>query len=209
MKFLSTTFILLTATFFSVDAAAFPLLFGKKEEQNITINDFPKWMGALDKTDDEFKSYQKKCEAGSKKFFCNIQDWLVFVETLKDKSKKEQLKAINNFANKYQYILDIDNWGVSDYWESPGEFLFKSGDCEDYAIIKYFSLKQLGFKLEDMRIVVLFDNNLQIYHSVLAVNLDNEVYILDNQLTNVTRARNIYHYNPIYSINESYWWRHL
>ena len=209
MKLLTTTVFLIFTAFLSVDAAAYPRLFGKGEVTNSDIDEFPKWIEAIEKKEDEYSSYQKKCEAGSKVFFCNIKDWRNFLSTLKGKPAMDQVRAVNKFANSRKYILDIDNWGKTDYWESPGEFLFKNGDCEDYAIIKYFSLKELGFDVSNLRIVVLMDNNLGIYHSVLATYLGDEIYILDNQIKNTTNSKNIYHYAPVYSINENNWWRHM
>ena len=44
-----------------------------------------------------------------------------------------------------------------------------SGDCEDYAIAKFFALRQLGFGAEQMRIVILWDEIRGIGHAVLAV----------------------------------------
>ncbi len=208
MRILSTTLflvILMQAPY----SLAYPKLFGKGEQVNYDIDEFPKWVGVLDKKKDEFGSYDKKCAKDSKKFYCNIKDWLTFIDSIKGISKEQQLREINSFANKKKYTLDINNWGKTDYWESPGEFLFKNGDCEDYAIIKYMSLKQLGFDTGELRIVVLMDNNLRLYHSILAVYQGDEVFILDNQLKNVTKAANIYHYSPIFSINESKWWRHI
>lgn len=208
MKLLSTTLFLILSLQ-APNSWAYPKLFGKNEQINYDIGEFPKWTGVLDKKKDEFGKYEKKCESGSKKFYCNIKDWMGFLEKLNGISQEQQLREINTFANKRKYTLDINNWGQTDYWESPGEFLFKNGDCEDYAIVKYMSLKQLGFNTDDLRIVVLMDNNLQVYHSVLAVYLGDDIYILDNQLTKVTNSRNIFHYSPVYSINEDHWWRHI
>ena len=52
----------------------------------------------------------------------------------------QQLDAVNRYMNKHQYITDIVNWGVTDYWETPREFFLKDGDCEDFAIAKFKSL---------------------------------------------------------------------
>ncbi len=208
MRILSTTLfliILLQAPY----SLAYPKLFGKGEQVNSDIDEFPKWVGVLDKKQDEFGKYEEKCDKGSKKFYCNIEHWLTFIDKIKGISQEQQLREINSYANKHKYTLDINNWGQTDYWESPGEFLFKNGDCEDYAIIKYMSLKQLGFNTDNLRVVVLMDQNLQIYHSILAVYMDEDIFILDNQLSKVTNSKNIFHYSPVYSINESHWWRHI
>jgi len=120
----------------------------------------------------------------------------------------QKLNAVNRNINKHKYVTDLANWGVEDYWETPKEFSLKDGDCEDFAIAKFKSLLYLGFSNEDMRIVVLQDLNLNIAHAVLAVYVNGEPYILDNQAEQVIPADEIKHYMPIYSINETTWWRH-
>jgi predicted transglutaminase-like cysteine proteinase len=116
-------------------------------------------------------------------------------------------------ARKYpkifdRYILDIKNWGEEDYWATPYQFLKKHGDCEDYAISKYFTLKALGVPIEDMRVVALQDQNLNLGHAVLVVYVGDQPMLLDNQIASVVPANSIKHYNPVFSINESGWWLH-
>lgn len=121
----------------------------------------------------------------------------------------ERLKKVNTFFNQWPYRLDSENYGLPDYWATPDEFLRKSGDCEDYSIIKYFALKQLGVSADSMRIVVLLDKIRGIAHAVLAVYDGNTAYILDN-LSGLVLAHDFYkHYVPQYSVNESYRWAHI
>ena len=54
----------------------------------------------------------------------------------------EQLAAVNRFVNQWPYRTDADNYGRSDYWATPLEFFRRSGDCEDYVIAKYRSLRR-------------------------------------------------------------------
>ena len=83
----------------------------------------------------------------------------------------------------------------------------RGGDCEDYSITKYISLKRLGVPETAMRIVILQDNNLGgIMHAVLHVRVSGKNYILDNQSSSVTAEEDIFHYRPIYAINRSAWW---
>jgi len=123
-------------------------------------------------------------------------------------SSLDAMDRTNRVVNRHRYILDTVNWGVDDFWETPLEFHLKNGDCEDYAIAKYKMLKLLGMPADKMRIVVLRDNNLRIYHAVLVVWIDGEPYLLDNQIRTVVSARSVNHYDPIFSINEHGWWRH-
>ena len=82
------------------------------------------------------------------------------------------------------------------------------GDCEDFAIAKYFTLRKLGWSIEDLRVVVLRDLNLRSPHAILVAYLDGVAYALDNQLQRVVPTTVIYHYRPYYSLNEDAWWLH-
>jgi predicted transglutaminase-like cysteine proteinase len=116
---------------------------------------------------------------------------------------------VNKFFNKWPYRLDKANWGVSDYWETPWEFLRKSGDCEDYAIAKFYALQELGFSPDQMRIVAVRDAIRGIGHAVLAVYAKDDIYILDNQTDMVLSHTKYKHYIPQYSVNEHYRWMHV
>ncbi|MDC1090758.1 transglutaminase-like cysteine peptidase [Pseudemcibacter sp.] len=110
--------------------------------------------------------------------------------------------------NNISYVTDITNWRQKDYWATISQFLNRDGDCEDYAIAKYYSLKELGFTSDQMRIVVVEDTNLNIAHAVLAVYYDNKIWVLDNQISQIIEHKKIVHYTPLYSINEKAWWLH-
>ena len=81
---------------------------------------------------------------------------------------------MNVLINRWPDRTDMDVWGVMDYWETPVEFFQKSGDCEDFAIAKYFALRDLGFPASQMRIVVLKDTLRNLDHAVTAVYLDGD-----------------------------------
>ena len=95
------------------------------------------------------------------------------------------------------------------YNHAPSQFFSRGGgDCEDYAIVKYMALRELGFDTSNMRLVALYDKAKSEMHLVLSVRLFGANYILDNQLTSVLMDTQIGHYQPVYSINEQGWWRH-
>ena len=120
----------------------------------------------------------------------------------------DKIIAVNAYMNRKRYIIDPRNYGVRDYWATPAQFLSRNGDCEDYAIAKYMSLRSLGFKDSQLRIVVLQDLNLDLAHAILVVYHNGRAYVLDNQIETVVPADRVYHYKPYYSINEHYWWLH-
>lgn len=184
-----------------------PSIFNSVEIRKEGLKPFPKWTGALEKYFNERKNVQGGCEDPEFNR-CHYKKWRTLIDSLAGKDFKAQLKAINKHMNRHKYIVDPVNWGVRDYWESPAEFFRKYGDCEDYAIAKYLSLRWLGLSTEVMRIFIVMDMNLKVAHAVLAVYDGGKVYILDNQLSIVVEARKIHHYKPIFSVNETGWWKH-
>jgi len=123
-------------------------------------------------------------------------------------SQIDQLKAANGFINQWRYRTDSYNYKTSDYWASPTEFFSRSGDCEDYAIAKYVTLRQMGFSADQLRLVVVKDLNRNLAHAVLAAYVDGEVYILDNVNGQVRLQADVTEYAPYYSVNEQSRWAH-
>lgn len=181
--------------------------FGFDEKRSDNLAPFSKWSGVLARYTAEQKRELDPCSSG---LFtnCDLQEWRKFVGELKGVDKMAQLDAVNKYMNRAPYIIDPVNYGVPDYWATPVQFFVKDGDCEDYAITKYLSLRALGWPLEDMRIVVLQDTNLNIAHAILLVKFKGKSYVLDNQINQLVTDDKIRHYRPIYSINEKSWWLH-
>jgi predicted transglutaminase-like cysteine proteinase len=186
---------------------SYPPLFGSLETEANTVSLFPKWEGAVKRFFDESRLADEPCTSTVFNR-CHLREWLAFLATLRGKAPTAQLEAVNDYLNKASYITDPVNWRVADYWSAPLEFLTKDGDCEDYAIAKYFSLRWLGWPVAALRIVVLQDLNLRVAHAILVAYLDGQALVLDNQIHRVVAASVIHHYRPIYSINEQHWWLH-
>lgn len=184
-----------------------PRLFGATEIRNTNLAAFVKWddMTARDKWERAHQGLKQPCRV-TIAFICRRDEWRDLLVGLRNASALKKLSDVNAFMNKAPYITDIRNWGVPDYWATVREFLRKNGDCEDYAIAKYYSLKALGFDPNSMRVVIVEDTNLNIAHAILTVNLNGKILILDNQMTDVVNATSIVHYRPIYAINEHAWW---
>jgi predicted transglutaminase-like cysteine proteinase len=182
-------------------------LFGTLEAQSDNITLFPKWTGMLARHATEKPLMEEPCGDRPRRP-CELRNWSAFLDSVRPQSRRAQLDAVNRHMNRKRYVIDPTNYGVPDYWATPIQFLHLNGDCEDYAIAKYLSLRDLGFDGDDLRIVVLDDLNLGIAHAVLAVYLDNDIFILDNQIDAVVSADVIRHYRPIYSVNERHWWLH-
>ena len=121
----------------------------------------------------------------------------------------EQLKLVNSFWNKWPYRMDKETYGKEDYWAAPYEFLKNSGDCEDFSIVKFFTLRALGVSPDNMRIVVLVETIRNIPHAVLVVYVDGDAYVLDNLSNNVLSHTRYRSYEPRYSVNEQSRWAHM
>ncbi len=181
-------------------------LFGYKESLQTDLGLFRQWLRVMERHIIEDTPEGACTERRLNR--CHLREWRAFLEGLQGLPQAEQLQRVNRFANRRTYVLDIDNYGVPDYWAIVREFLDNGGDCEDYAITKLFSLRWLGYPPERLRIVVLQDTNLRIPHAVLAVYSGDDIFILDNQIEAVVDHRQIVHYVPVYSINEQHWWIH-
>ena len=122
-------------------------------------------------------------------------------------SASEKLVVVNRAVNRYRYRSDKSTWGNQDYWAAPNEFFAKGkGDCEDFAIAKYYVLRALGFAAEDMRVVIVKDIKVKDFHAVLAVSVDGVDYILDNRTNRLLMADQQAYMKPIYALNTEHWW---
>lgn len=200
--------LLITITFSAIALNNPPnTLFGYKELPRSNLDLFPQWLSVLDRHIREMTP-EGQCDA---KVFnrCHMREWQSYLQSISELGIDDQIRKVNAYANTREYILDLENYGLDDYWATPKQFLHNNGDCEDYAIIKMMSLKQLGFDVNKMRVVVVQDTNQRIAHAVMSIDRRNDILILDNQIEEVISHRNIFHYVPVYSVNEKNWWMHL
>ncbi len=140
---------------------------------------------------------------------CRLEDWERLLDTLRQSGPERQIASINEFINAIDFVEDRVNWGKKDYWSAPAEFFANGGDCEDYVISKYLSLRQLGFRADDLRLVVLIDRNRRLAHAVLVVEIDGRSLVLDNLSDRVRSWSELPHYRPLYSLNEQAVWLHV
>ncbi len=186
-----------------------PSYFGTREQRSSNLAAFKQWNGAMERYSKErAEKLEGSCE--EKRFnACNYLKLVQFLNGVKGKDRYAQMVDVNGLINKAKYITDDSNWNQKDYWNSPGEFMAKFGDCEDFAIAKFVALLTLGFPPDSLRVVAVKDLNLKIGHAILVVMLNGKVYVLDNQIPQVIEAVKVRHYDPVFSINQQYWWRHV
>ena len=139
----------------------------------------------------------------------NAKQWNELVARVQNASTLEKAQAVNTFFNRWPYRTDDSLYKIEDYWATPEEFLKKSGDCEDYAITKFYALVKLGVDPSTMRIVALTDTIQQVGHAVLAVYTDGDAYILDNMTSSVMTHDRRKQYLPHFSLSMVYRWAHV
>ena len=176
----------------------YPGLFGTQEVKSDDITAFKKWTDVISR----FESQMKTISTSSPR----IMLWKAEIQKLKDLSPREQIEGVNAFLNKVPYVEDEQNYGKTDYWATPIEFLSRGGDCEDFAIAKYASLRALGFQPHQLRVAIVQDEIRNIPHAILIVYSGDDNFVLDNQDKKVEYVSSVTRYKPIFSINSSSWW---
>lgn len=143
-----------------------------------------------------------------------VEYWDSMMESSKNQKILNKLKNVNDFFNKIKYKSDLAHWKKKDYWATPFEFMGTgAGDCEDYAIAKYFSLRELGVPDEKLRITYVTYRRsnskyeqahmvLTYYHTPGATPV-----VLDNINKTLKLATKRPDLKPVYSFNATGLWQ--
>ena len=126
-------------------------------------------------------------------------------------TEADRLKRVNEFFNRHiVFGEDAVIWGQADYWATPLETLGRgAGDCEDFAIAKYFSLRMLGVASHKLRLIYVRartgsgDAAPTQAHMVLAyyAQPDAEPLVLDNLIGDIRLASRRPDLTPVFSFN--------
>ena len=106
-------------------------------------------------------------------------EWNEWLDSVVRKPEKRIIRAVNFRFNRLRYQEDSETWDAEDYWAAPEQFYAAgAGDCEDYAMAKYFALLELGFPRDKLKIAIgWLDDEL---HAVLTYWDGDDPWILDN-----------------------------
>ena len=141
------------------------------------------------------------------------QQLLQAIERAVGLDEERRLSLLNGFFNqRIEFRSDLEVWGQIDYWASPLESLDKGrGDCEDYAIAKYFSLVSTGVPVAKLRMVYVraMVGGRSLAHMVLAYYAQPgaEPLILDNLVPEVRPASQRPDLQPVFSFNSEGLWQ--
>lgn len=145
-----------------------------------------------------------------------LRDWQKVLAESAPASEKTKLAKINDFINRrIRFDDDSSVWNQSDYWATPLETIGQnSGDCEDFAIIKYYSLKAAGVPPAKLRLVYVkarLNGPAGPYlqaHMVLAYypTPNAEPLVLDNLVPEIQPASQRGDLQPVFSFNSDAIW---
>ena len=135
--------------------------------------------------------------------------WRNLINENKLASDEVKLEVVNDFFNSLTFINDIDHWGKEDYWATPLQMLASNGgDCEDFAIAKYFTLRELGIPASKLRLTYVKALRLNQAHMVLTyfATVRSVPLVLDNLMEDILDASKRDDLLPVYSFNGSGLW---
>lgn len=139
-----------------------------------------------------------------------VEAWQILMQENQDLSEREKLAVVNDFFNSnVMFVDDILLWNKEDYWATPIEMLsLGAGDCEDYSIAKYFTLKQLGVDEDKLRITYVKAIDLNQAHMVLTYFENKRAIplVLDNLINEIQPASRRQDLTPVYSFNGTGLW---
>jgi predicted transglutaminase-like cysteine proteinase len=139
-----------------------------------------------------------------------IDEWATLLKNPAQGSIQDKLNQVNRFFNsRMAFKDDIIVWKQQDYWATPIEFLRKgAGDCEDFALAKYFTLREMGVPANQLRITYVKALQLNQAHMVVTwySTPDAIPLVLDNLKTAILPATQRTDLLPVYAFNGEGLW---
>lgn len=123
--------------------------------------------------------------------------------------EQSRVNAVNSMLNLLTYTNDDKKWGKPDYWATPREALLNDGgDCEDFAISKYFILRGLGIEEDKLQMMYTNVPSAGEAHMVLTYKPEqsSDPLVLDNMKNEVLPTALRPELVPIYSFNREGIW---
>jgi predicted transglutaminase-like cysteine proteinase len=138
-----------------------------------------------------------------------IEKWQAMIGSAGSMQERGKLEAVNNFFNAMRFVSDAELWGKEDYWATPLETLLANGgDCEDFSIAKYFTLRKMGIAQEKLRLTYVKAIDLNQAHMVLTYfsSPAADPLVLDNLDKTIKPVSQRHDLLPVYSFNASGLW---
>ncbi len=105
-------------------------------------------------TNKDLKTIENAYE--KEKIETRYQRFQLFLDEVKQYNTIKKLNRVNSYINRILPGYDRIVQNMTDYWSTPKQFLIEGkGDCEDYAITKYFTLKQIGMSSDKLYMAIV------------------------------------------------------
>lgn len=138
-----------------------------------------------------------------------LRQWQELVDENQNMDEEDKLELVNDFFNRVDFVDDIIHWKKKDYWATPVEMLATdAGDCEDYSIAKYFTLKALG--VPENKLYITYVKALRYNQAHMVVTYfktpKSTPLVLDNINKRILKASKRKDLVPVYSFNGEGLW---
>lgn len=118
----------------------------------------------------------------------NLSKYYLNIKHIKENGSSElnDVFKVNNYVNSFKYKTDMENYGKKEYYASPLEMIKKqSGDCEDYAILKYNILvNEFGLDKNKFKFIFGMIGKNNEPHILLSYKDNDKEFYLDNTIKN-------------------------
>ena len=170
------------------------------------VSSLPQWP---DFSARQMQSLQSLSDCEQNEAWCatpEVKRWAGLIGNLREQGKLRQIITVNKWFNRLPYKYDEYAYDRLDYWADTIELLQKRGDCEDFALSKYYTLRQLGFTPEQLQVTMVYDRENFTNHAVLMVYIDGTRYMMDINSDATEPSALGKRYKPLYSFNEQTAW---
>lgn len=160
-------------------------------------------------TESESRQIEQVTQVYGQRAGLRVSAWRNLIVDTARHNEVDKLEQVNRFFNQLYFVDDSELWGQKDYWATPLEFLgSNAGDCEDFSIAKYFSLRELGIEDSKLRLVYVKAIELNQFHMLVAYypTPTSEPLLLDNLDGEIKKASKRKDLLPIYSFNGNRLW---
>ena len=193
---------LLTVVSASAASGGSPYTFDAPGQYLTRAIDYPRWAALWSRHLDQTPAIDA-CLQNASACPERLKGYREVVLRAHDLPPPRKMILVNRFINGRQWHIES---GAHDDWRTLTDFLTYGGDCEDYAIAKYFALRQIGFAADDVRVAIARDSEASAFHAVTVVRIDGRIYFLD---VDGAPRRSESNYRFLFSINENAVWDHV
>ncbi|MEJ1353514.1 MAG: transglutaminase-like cysteine peptidase [Candidatus Sedimenticola sp. (ex Thyasira tokunagai)] len=183
---------------------------GRLEVVSANLQLLPQWSGLLKRLVSD-RQQLAACEADIDQ--CASHRWIAWLgklHSLENLAADELLEQVNSYVNGFPPKSDRDNYQLEEYWASPLEFLERSGDDEDAAVMKYFMLREQGIPASSLRITQLKDSLENRIDTVLLYSSSaGGEQVLSSRRDLLLPLSQMRYSTPVYSVNEENYWLYI